>query len=135
MKKIKAQRWVALIAVITLLFALVQIVGIVRRNAQYDHILKTYSEVLKPGMKRSEVEAYLITSKRVSFSQDCCIGSKALRDLVEIAREQKGWVCPEEVVNVAFQFAATDPKRAGYADPEDRLIGTSLDRSGCLLVP
>src|SRR5882672_7865075 len=128
--KIKAQRWVVLIAVIASLFVLVYIIGIVRRNAQYDRILKMYSEVLKPGMNRSEVEAYLITSKHVSFKQECCVGSKAWTDLVAIAYEQ-GWVCQEEVVNVAFQFAATEPKTDLHGgDPEDRLVGIYLDRPG-----
>jgi hypothetical protein len=133
--KIKTKRWVVLIAVIVSLFVLVCIVGIVRRNAQYDRILKTYTEVLKPGMKRSEVEAYLIKSKHVSFKQECCVESKAWTDLVAIAYKQ-GWVCQEEVVNVAFQFAATEPKTNLYVgDPEDRLVGIYLNRPGCLLVP
>jgi len=133
--KIKTKRWVVLIAIIASLFVLVCIVGILRRNAQYDRILKTYSEVLKPGMKRSQVEAYLITSKHVSFTQECCVGSKAWTDLVAIAYEH-GWVCQEEVVNVAFQFAATEPKTDLYVgNPEDRLVGIYLDRQGCLYLP
>jgi hypothetical protein len=78
MIKIKAQRWVALIAVIALLFVLVQIVGIVRRNAQYDRILKTYSEVLKPGMKRSR--------KVPHHDEACLVFARLLRWIQSAAR-------------------------------------------------
>jgi hypothetical protein len=56
-------------------------------------------------------------------------------DLVEIANEKKGWVCQEQVVYVAFEFAATESMRDLAADPEDRLVRTSLYRSVCLDLP
>jgi hypothetical protein len=135
--KIKAQYWVALVAeAIALLFVLVHIVGIARRNAQYRKVLKTYSDVLKPGMKRSEVETYFIMSRYVSFSHGSMGPNRAAYDdLVEVAHEKEGWVCQEQVVYVVFEFAAIEPQRELAADPEDRLVGTSLYRSVCLDLP
>jgi hypothetical protein len=133
--KVKPQYWVALIgAAIALSFVLVHIFGIAWRNAQYHRTLKGYSDVLKPGMKRSDVETYFIMSRHVSFSQ--AEGSRgAFDDIVAIAHEKEGWVCQEQVVYVVFQFAAVQPERELAADPEDRLAGTSLDRSVCLDLP
>ena len=140
MIRVKAQYWVALIASsIALIFVLAHIIGILQRNAQYRKTLKTYSAVLKPGMKRSEVETYFIMSRYVSFSQGCCVDPKrgALEDLVVIAHEKEGWVCQEQVVYVQFEFAARESpeRRELAADPEDKLVGISLDRSVCLDLP
>ena len=135
--KMKAQHWVALIAAIAGIFVLVHIAGIVYRNVQYRRALKAYSDVLKPGMKRSEVENYFIMSKYISFNRECCVGPKrgTFDDLVEIAHEKAGWVCQEQVVYVAFEFATVEPKREWVADPGDRLVRTSLYRSVCLDLP
>src|SRR5262249_61721181 len=101
-------------------------VGIARRNAQYRRILKSYSDGLKPGMKRSEVETYFIMSRYVSFSHGNVKPRGAYDDIVEIAREKEGWICQEQVVYVVFKFAANEPEREVAANPEDRLTGTSL---------
>ena len=132
--KMKTRHWVALIAAIAATFVLVHIGEIIYRNAQYRRVLRTYSDVLKPGMKRSEVENYFIMSKYVSFERECCVGPKrgTFDDLVEIAHEKAGWVCQKQVVYVAFEFAAVEPKRGWVADPGDRLVRTSLYRSVCL---
>jgi len=134
--KIKPQYWITLIGVGAALSPLlVHMVGIARRNAQYRRILKSYSDVLKPGMKRSEVETYFIMSRYISFSNGSMGPRGAYPDIVEIAREKEGWVCQEQVVYVVFKFAANEPEREVAANPEDRLTGTSLDRSFCLDLP
>lgn len=135
--KMKARHWVVLIAAIAAIFLLAHIGGIAYRDTQYRRVLKSYSDVLKPGMKRSEVENYFIMSKYVSFNRECCVGPKrgTFDDLVEIAHEKPGWVCQEQVVYVAFEFAAVDRKREWVADPGDRLVRTSLYRSVCLDLP
>jgi hypothetical protein len=91
--KVKPQYWVALIGMaIALTFVLVHIFGIALRNAEYNKILKSYSDVLKPGMKRSDVETYFTMSRYVSFSHG--MGSRgAYDDMVAIAHEKEGWVC------------------------------------------
>jgi hypothetical protein len=131
------RRWAASVAAIIAIFVVIHIVGIARRNAQYRRVLKEYSDVLKPGMRRSEVENYFIMSKYVSFGQECCVGPKrgTFDDLVEIGNEKAGWVCQEQVVYVAFEFAAVEPKKEWAADPRDRLVGTRLYRSVCLDLP
>jgi hypothetical protein len=133
MFRITRRHWVISIAAIAAILVLVHIVGIDRRNAQYRRALKAYSEVLRPGMKRSEVENYFIMSKYVSFDRSCCVGPKqgAFDDLVEIGHEKAGWVCQEQFVYVAFEFSAVEPNKKWVAD-SDRLVGTSLYRSVCL---
>ena len=76
-------------------------------------------------------------SRHVPFNRDCCVGPErgTFDDLVEIAHEPEGWVCQEQVVYVAFEFAAVEPKTQWVADPEDRLVKTSLFRSICLDLP
>jgi hypothetical protein len=129
-------RWVALIAAIAAIFVTIHIGQIAYSNAQYRRVLKTYSDVLKPGMKRSEVENFIM-SKHGSFMRECCVGPQrgTLDDLVKIAHEEEGWVCQRQVVYAAFEFAAIDPKRESVADPEDRLVRSSLYRSVCLDLP
>ena len=132
--RVKPQYWIALIGVaIPVTFVLVHIFGSAWHNAQYHKILKSYSDALKPGMKRSDVEAYFIMSRYVSFSH---AGSRgAFDDMVAIAHEKEGWVCQEQVVYAVFEFASVHPETELAADPEDRLVGTSLHRSVCLDLP
>jgi hypothetical protein len=128
--KVKPHYLVVLtVAAFAAIFLLVHIVGIARRNAQYHAILKTYSDVLRPGMKRSDVENYFIMSKYVSFNRG------ASEDIVEIAQERAGWICQERLVYVTFEFAAVEPKKELVAAPGDSLVRISLNRSLCLDLP
>lgn len=68
--KMKALRWISLIAVVPEIFVLVHIGGIARRNAQYHRTLKAYSVVLRPGMKRSEVETLLHMREEIKKGAD-----------------------------------------------------------------
>src|SRR5207302_6889447 len=115
-----------IVAAIAAIFLLAHVVGIARRNAQYRATLKTYSDVLRPGMKRTDVENYFIMSKYVSFNRG------ASEDIVEIAHEKAGWVCQEQVVYLKFEFAAVEPNEP---KPGDSLVRTSLNRSVCLDLP
>jgi hypothetical protein len=126
--KVKPHYLVALIivAAIAAIFLLVHIVGIARRNAQYHAILKTYSDVLRPGMKRSDVENYFIVSRYVSFNRG------ASEDIVEIADERAGWICQEQLVYLTFEFDAVETNEP---KPGDSLVRTSLNRSACLDLP
>lgn len=75
-----------------------------KREAAYESILRSYTQVLKPGMTREEVEDYL-RAKRVDFQQTCCFLGKSWADLVKIGQEDHPWFCSEHDVYVAFQFA------------------------------
>jgi hypothetical protein len=62
-----------------------------RREAGYQSTLYSYSQVLKPGMTRKEVEDFL-RAKKLEFRQMCCVDTKELRkipwdDLVKIGAE------------------------------------------------
>lgn len=134
--KMKRQHWVVLIAAVATIFPLVHIVGIARRDAQYRAILKTYSDVLKPGMTRGEVENYFIMSRYVSFDKGCIRPNcGAYADLVEIGRENAGWVCQDQIVSAAFEFATAEPDTKWVDSPGDRLVRISLFRSDCLDLP
>ncbi len=132
---LKKQRWVVFLAIIAAICALVPVVRFARREAQYTRSLNAFSDVLKPGVRRSEVEAYL-RSRNFYFSQMCCSGEKlnAMDDLVEVGHEKAGLICIERSVYVAFQFAAVEPNEQWVAD-SDRLVRTTLFRSVCLDLP
>src|SRR2546423_14351425 len=106
-----------------------------QRDVAYQSVLRRYSEVLKPGMTRKEVEDYLVT-RNVSFRQMCCVNWKepkrAYDDLAKIAQEDPPWVCNEKNIYIAFQFAGNERQRLGgapTAEPSDRLTIVSLYRA------
>jgi hypothetical protein len=115
--KVKPHYLVAqIIAAVAPIFLLVHIVRIARRNAQYHAILKTYSDALKPGMKRSDVENYFIMSRYVSFNRG------PSEDIVEIAHERAGWICQEQLVYLRFEFAAVEPEKKLVAESGNSLV-------------
>lgn len=110
-----------IVAATAAIFLLIHIVGIARRDAQYRAILKTYSDVLKPGIKRSEVENYFIMSKYVSFRL-----TEEHEDSVQIAHESAGRIGQEQLVYLTFEFATVEPKKESVAEPGDRLVRISV---------
>jgi hypothetical protein len=82
-----------------------------QREAAYQIALHSYSEALKPGMTREQVEGYL-RAKGVLFSQE--LGGNlsedhAFADLAKIGSEDPPWYCSEIAVYIAFHFAAAEP--------------------------
>jgi hypothetical protein len=105
-----------------------------KREAAYQATLKTYSDVLKPGMTRKNVEDYL-RSKSISFGQGGWIDEKsALADLVYIGKEKHPWYCEKHNVFIAFQFAAVEPHKPWEANDSDALKIISIFHrlDGCL---
>jgi hypothetical protein len=112
-----------------------------RREAVYQKTLRSYSEVVKPGMSRKEVEGYLRT-KNTTFMQMCCVGAatlserSSLDDLVKIGKEGAPWFCSENNVYIAFQFADYERKgEPGWtANDLDTLKSVTVYRwlEGCL---
>jgi hypothetical protein len=113
-----------------------------RREATYQSELRSYSQALKPGTKRKEVEDYL-RSKNPDFSQMCCVepSDSAKRhtwdDLVKIGEEEHPWFCSEHFVYVAFRFADHVQIENGYSfkdDDSDTLKTLSIFHQfgGCL---
>jgi hypothetical protein len=113
-----------------------------RREVEYESTLRSYSEVLKTGMSRKEVEGYLSVQK-LPFRQLCCVGVKefssgvhdnAYDDLVKIGQEDVPWVCSENNVYVAFQFLGSRKDSRPGAEPSDRLKDVTIYHKldGCL---
>ncbi len=111
-----------------------------KREAGYQSAVRSYSEVLRLGMTRKEVEDYL-RGRNVEFRQMCCVetnkrfSTNVYDDLTKIGQEDAPWVCSEKNVYVAFQFTGPQRNASGpTADASDRLVGVTLYRGleGCL---
>lgn len=105
-----------------------------KREAAYQAALQSYSEVLKPGMTRKEVQIYL-QGKNVTFGQLCCIDEpSALPDLVKIGKEKHPWYCSAHVVYIAFQFSAVESHKPWQAYDSDTLKRITIfhQLEGCL---
>ena len=80
-----------------------------KREASYQSTLSTYTQALKPGITRKEVEGYL-RNNNLSFGQICCVDSTefsirhSMDYLILIGREEVPWPCSENNVYVAFEF-------------------------------
>jgi hypothetical protein len=108
-----------------------------KRDIEYQAALRSYTEVLRPGMSRKEVEDYL-RAKNVGFLLMCCVNpkefSKSVYDeLTKVGEEDAGWFCKENNVYVAFQFAGSAHEPGFEADPSDTLRAITIHRSldGC----
>ena len=111
-----------------------------KRDAAYQAALLRFTEALKPGLTRKEVEDYF-RAKNLKFRQMCCVDShesasrSSWDDLTKIGEEQAPWFCSEKNIYVAFQF--TDHKTRGgtpKADDLDTLKAVSIYPwlEGCL---
>jgi hypothetical protein len=107
-----------------------------KRQVQYEAVLKGYSDNLRPGMSRREVESYL-RRRGHPFQRMCCVGRplSANADLVRIGQERAPCYCSEYRVYVAFEFDTTEPHDLSpdFSD-SDRLQATALFPwlQGCL---
>jgi hypothetical protein len=106
--------------------------GCVARRARA--AVATYSQVLKPGMTRKEVEDYFRANK-VQFSQECCVGGSiihSLVDLIKIGTQHIPLPCGDTPYYVAFIFdyhTQHPPVRLLPADDLDTLRSiTTFDR-------
>jgi hypothetical protein len=87
----------------------------VKRETTYQTALRSYTQILKPGTKRKEVEDYLRANKteflRIS-----------LDDLTKIGEEEPPWYCGTSSVHVKFRFTSVGQREPGLgADDEDTL--------------
>lgn len=105
-----------------------------KREAAYQAKLESYTEALKPGMTRKNVEDYL-RAKGVAFGQLCCVDERsAYADLVYIGKEKHPWYCEEHNVFIAFQFAAVEAHKGWEAYDSDTLKSITVFHKfeGCL---
>jgi hypothetical protein len=94
-----------------------------QREAGYHLALQSYSDALKPGTTRKDVETYL-RQQSATFRNQCCIdtpGSDAWDDLVKIGEESPPWYCGEHNVYIAFSFDAVEPHKVPQANDSDTL--------------
>jgi hypothetical protein len=105
-----------------------------KRLGEYQLTTKAYSDALKQGMTRVEVEGYLRTRGN-GFKRVCCFGVRgdAWADLVKIGKEKAPWFCSGHNVYAAFVFDDPQP-RAAIANDDDRLKEVTLypQLEGCL---
>ncbi len=110
-----------------------------QREATYERALHSYSDVLKPGTNRKEVEDYL-HERDIGFRHMCCVDRRTYSlgiydDLIKIGQEDAPWFCNEKNVYIALQF--TGQSRADptpEAVPSDTLKTITIYHwlEGCL---
>lgn len=78
-----------------------------KREIDYQTALRSFSQILKPGMARKEVEAYF-HARNIDFVRTCCVSptvrKHSLDDLVKIGKEPAPWFCRENNAYLAFEF-------------------------------
>ena len=85
-----------------------------KRETAYQAALRSYSQILKPGMKRKEVEDYL-RSNKIEFLQ------LSLDDTTQIGHDESTtWFCGKSDVFVKFQFTAFAQHSGRPDDPNER---------------
>jgi hypothetical protein len=110
-----------------------------KREAAYQSALLSYTRVLKPGIRRKEVEDYL-RARNVEFGQMCCVGKqvpqkRSLDDIAKVGQENAPWFCSEHNVFVAFQFEDHGQYKSILgADDKDILKAVTIyhQLGGCL---
>src|SRR5262245_60255394 len=102
------RRRVILLSLVILagLYACARVTRRVQREVTYAKTLRSYSDVLKPGMSRIQVESYLKSKNpEREIGQICCLGvtRDAWADLVQIATEEPSWPCIRRNIYVALE--------------------------------
>ena len=99
-----------------------------RRQVQYQAALESYSDAVKAGSSRRDVELYL-NQRKLPFQQLCCVRERrsAYADLLKVGEEKAPWFCNKNNTYVAFEFEATEPHgEIPEAHDSDRLVRTIL---------
>jgi hypothetical protein len=105
-----------------------------KREVAYQSALQAYSQNLRPGLTRRDVEKYL-RARDITFVRMCCVEEQsALADLVKVGEEDAPWYCSEYYVFVAFEFAATESHQTLEVYDSDVLKKVTIFRQldGCL---
>jgi hypothetical protein len=108
-----------------------------KREIGYQATLRSYSQVLKPGMTRKEIEGYFHT-KNINFVQTCCVEPSkkhSLDDLVEIGKDAAPWFCSENIAYLAFEFIDQEQHGTDWdSNDADTLKAVSIYHraEGCL---
>lgn len=95
-----------------------------KREIAYRAALGKYTETIKPGLRRTEVESYL-RARNTPFSP--IFGAFAGRsesqyaDLVKIGQDTAPWYCNEAYVYVAFEFSCVERYKQNDSDLLERI--------------
>jgi hypothetical protein len=108
-----------------------------RREVAYQSNLRSYTQVLKPGMTRKEVEDYF-RAEDIEFRQMCCVADAfstrhSWDDLIKIGEEDVPLFCRQNNAYVAFLF--TDYDKSERQDNDlDTLKDVTIyhELEGCL---
>ncbi|HMG84824.1 MAG TPA: hypothetical protein VK574_03735 [Terracidiphilus sp.] len=101
-----------------------------QRQATYRAKVDVYRSILKPGISREKVEAYL-RQTGAQYQRSCCEAG-VFSDRARIGHEAPGWVCRNWDVYVEFKFAGVDGNQA-VAAPGDTLKQIDLFQNGSCL--
>jgi hypothetical protein len=97
-----------------------------RRRLEYQAKLRQFSDALKPGMTRREVDAYL-RSKNDTFRYWCCLGGMGAADeLVNLRKETEPLHCRQHIVDIALVFESAEPSSTMDARDSDKLASVRL---------
>ncbi len=106
------------------------------RDILYQATLHSYTDALKPGLTRKDVESYLRANNKV-FSQMCCMersDKNAYDDLTPIGKEGHPWFCSAHNVYIGFEFVSAGTHRFPEAHDSDTLTNVRVFHwlEGCL---
>jgi hypothetical protein len=90
-----------------------------KRDAQYQTALHTYTDEIKPGMARSDVEE-ILRRRNTSFQQVKLAGD-GLEDLITIGREDPTGFCIWNDVDVRIHFNSSYDKSDAKGLPADKV--------------
>jgi tRNA(Ile)-lysidine synthase TilS/MesJ len=100
------------------------------RQGSYRAKVDVYRSILKPGITREQVEAYL-RQTGAPYQRSCCEAGD-FSDRTRIGHEAPGWVCRNWDVYVEFKFAGAAGNEAAAA-PGDTLQQIDLFQNGSCL--
>jgi hypothetical protein len=100
------------------------------RQRSYRAKVDVYRSILKIGISREQVEAYL-RQTGAPYQRSCCEAG-VFSDRTRVGHEAPGWICRNWDVYVQFQFAGED-RNEGAPAGTDALTQIDLFQNGSCL--
>ena len=105
------------------------------RQTYYESVLRSYTETLKPGATRAQVETYLRNNNK-QLVHMCCMNAthNAYDTLTKIGEERPPWYCSEHNIYIGFQFSTQGVHEFPEAHDSDVLTHIQIYPwlTGCL---
>jgi hypothetical protein len=100
--------------------------------AETEAALFHYSQSLRPGLTRKEVEHYLQGQHTLSSERCCSVGRRAFSTSVKVGDDDTPWYCSEWPVYILFEFTAAHAQANGFTppNPDDVLDQVNLGSNG-----